>query len=67
MQMKMNFGHSKWPPVAILKKKFKLHFDLKWRKMQTKINFEHPTRLAVILKKNEILCWIWNGKKCKRK
>jgi hypothetical protein len=40
MQMKMNFEHPKWPPVAILKKK--VAFDLKWREMQTKINFKHP-------------------------
>jgi hypothetical protein len=28
--------------TAILKKKTKLGFDLKWREMQSKINFGHP-------------------------
>jgi hypothetical protein len=40
MQMKMNFGHPKWPLATILKKIYqKLSFDLKWQEMQMKMNF----------------------------
>ena len=38
-------GLPKWPPVAILKKKFKkrkFRIDLKWRVMQSKVIFGHP-------------------------
>jgi hypothetical protein len=29
--------------AAILKKISKFNFDLKWREMQSKMNFEHPS------------------------
>ena len=36
MQTKMIFWHPKWTPAAILRKKWKLRFDLKWPEMQKK-------------------------------
>ena len=92
IQTKINFGHPKWPPAAILwkkmkvafsseltrnanvnefrtskmaagchfvKKKWKLHFDLKWQEMQTKINFGHPKWLpaAILSKKMKVVFW----------
>ena len=43
MWSKVIFGHSKWPPAAILSRiKFffiKIRMDLKWPKMQSKVNF----------------------------
>ena len=44
MRSKVNFGHPKWPPAAILSKlskKIKLHIDLKWPEMRSKVKFGH--------------------------
>ena len=39
MWSKVIFGHPKWPPAAIWKKKKKLRIDLKWREMRSKVIF----------------------------
>ena len=45
MRSKVIFGHPKWPPAAILRKKskkLKFRIDLKWREMHSKVIFDHP-------------------------
>jgi hypothetical protein len=39
---------------------------LKWREMQMKMNFRHPTWLAAIILKNEICVLKLNGEKFKK-
>ena len=61
MRSKVIFGHPKWPPAAILKKKSKekLRFDLKWPVMRLKVIFGHPKwpPAAILLKKIKVAYW----------
>ena len=53
-ELKVIFGHPKWPPAAILWKKIKLRIYLKWREMRSKVIFCHPKwpPAAILWKKN---------------
>ena len=42
MRSKVNFGHPKWPPAAILSKKIKKKKVSYRSEMRSKVNFGHP-------------------------
>ena len=67
MQMKMNFGHPKWPPTAIFRKKVVFSSEMARNANENEFRTSKMATGGHFQDKNESCVLIRNGEKYKRK